>query len=108
MSSLVGRVLSPGDDSEVLRRLTRWHLADSRDPPEDVFQDRPELVEPLRRRMDRLRQVSAALDVLDDAEAMEKTPASVGLYRIVCRVGEGANGVVYEAIHSVTSKHAWP
>ncbi len=104
MSSLVGRVLSPGDDSEVLRRLTRWHLADSRDPPEDVFQDRPELVEPLRRRMDRLRQVSAALDVLDDAEAMEKTPASVGLYRIVRRVGEGANGVVYEAIHSVTSK----
>ncbi len=96
----------PADD-ELLRRLSRWHHADSRDGAEEVCKDRPDLIEPMRQRMDRLQALGSVLDGFDTPHhdlTDFSTPETIGPYQIVRRVGEGANGVVYDATHTVTQK----
>ncbi len=104
VSATEARNVYGGGDGELLRRLSRWHHADSRDGPEEVCRDRPELIEPMRLRMNRLQALGSVLDGFDADEPPATTPETIGPYQIVRRVGEGANGVVYEATHAVTQK----
>lgn len=52
----------------------------------------------MQRRMRRRLQVSEAFDDLAAPSDGEALPECVGPYRIVRKVDEGANGVVYEAL----------
>ncbi|MEM7807917.1 MAG: serine/threonine-protein kinase [Planctomycetota bacterium] len=95
--------LSDADRDEIARRLADWELADSHDGPEALFADRPDLIEPAAKRMRRMHQVAAALD-LSAPQATHDPHQQTGPYAIRRRVAEGANGIVYDATHRVTGR----
>ena len=93
-------------EAELRDRLVAWELGGRRESAEALCGDRPEWVEAARRRMRAVRRVSRTLDGDPDPPPtpLAPEPATVGPYRVIRRVGEGANGVVYEAEHAATRR----
>jgi len=82
-------------DSRLNELLSRWEAASGSVSPEDLCAACPDLLPPLRERIDRLRSIDRQLE--PESDARPKPPAIDG-YEIQSVIGRGGMGTVWRAV----------